>query len=47
MKEGFSKNIRKGLNEGVFGKQAFIQEMKEKFKIKSLRPKGRPRRTEE
>jgi len=44
--EAFLKNIRKKLDEGVFGKPSFIQEMKEKFKIKSLRPRGRPRRGE-
>ena len=42
--EAFLRNIRKKLDEGVFGKPSFIQEMKEKFKIKSLRPRGRPRR---
>ena len=42
--EAFLKNIRKKLDEGIFGKPSFIQEMKEKFKIKSLRPRGRPRR---
>jgi len=40
--EAFLRNIRKKLDEGVFGKPSFIQEMKEKFKIKSLRPRGRP-----
>ena len=44
--EAFLKNIRKKLDEGIFGKPSFIQEMKEKFKIKSLRPRGRPRRGE-
>ena len=34
----------KKLDEGVFGRPEFVQEMKETFKIKSLRPKGRPRR---
>ena len=42
--EAFLRNIRKKLDEGVFGKPSFIQEMKEKFKIKSLRPRGRPRK---
>lgn len=46
MKEDFLKNIRKQLDEGVFGKLDFIQEMKEEFKIKSLRPRGRPKREE-
>jgi putative transposase len=44
--EKFLKNIRKQLDEGVFGKPDFIWEMKEKFKIKSLRPRGRPRKEE-
>jgi len=44
--EAFLRNIRKKLDEGVFGKPSFIQEMKEKFKIKSLKPRGRPRREE-
>jgi putative transposase len=46
MKEDFLKNIRKQLDEGVFGRLDFIQSMKEKFKIRSLRPKGRPRKEE-
>ena len=45
--EAFLKNIREKLDEGIFGKPGFIQEMKEKFKIKSLRPRGRPRRGKE
>lgn len=44
--EAFLKDIRKKLDEGIFGKPSFIQDMKEKFKIKSLRPRGRPRRGE-
>jgi len=35
-----------GLNEGMFGSFDFIKEVKEKFKIKSLRGKGRPRKEE-
>jgi len=42
--EAFLKNIREELDGGIFGRSSFIQEMKEKFKIKSLRPRGRPRR---
>ena len=42
MKEEFLKNIREKLDEGVFGRSNFVEEMKKKFKIKSLRPKGRP-----
>lgn len=43
MKEKFLKNIRGKLDEGVFGSLEFIQGMKRKFKIKSLRGRGRPR----
>lgn len=43
MKEVFLKDIRNKLNEGIFGKPYFIQEMKERFKISSLKLKGRPR----
>lgn len=46
MKEEFLKEIRKQLDEGVFGRPGFVKEMKEKFKIKSLRPKGRPKNKE-
>lgn len=44
MKEDFLKNIRRQLNEGVFGRMKFVQTMKEKFEIRSLRGRGRPRR---
>ena len=46
IKEEFLRNIRKRLDEGVFGRPDFIQEMKETFKIRSLRLKGRPRKEE-
>jgi len=46
MEERFLKDIREKLNEGVFGNLNFIKEMKEKFKIRSLRSRGRPRRAE-
>lgn len=42
MNEHFLKNIRNKLDEGIFGRLEFEKEMKEKFKIKSLRPRGRP-----
>jgi len=45
--EAFLKDIRKKLDEGIFGEPSFIQKIKEKFKIKSLRPRGRPRRGEQ
>jgi len=44
LKEKFLENIRKQLDEGVFGKPDFVLAMKEKFKIKSLKSKGRPRK---
>ncbi|PIV12645.1 MAG: transposase [Candidatus Nealsonbacteria bacterium CG03_land_8_20_14_0_80_36_12] len=46
IRESFLKNIRGKLDEGVFGNPNFVQEMKEKFKIRSLLPKGRPRKNE-
>jgi len=46
MKEDFLRNIRQQLDEGVFGKQNFVQEMKEKFQIRSLKSRGRPKRAE-
>lgn len=46
MREEFLRNIRGRLDEGVFGSPGFIQIMKEKFKISSLRGKGRPRKEE-
>jgi len=46
MKERFLKEIRDKLDEGVFGSQNFVREMKEKFKIKSLRSRGRPKKEE-
>lgn len=42
MKEKFLQDIRKKLDEGVFGRENFVREAKEKFKIKSLNPRGRP-----
>lgn len=44
MKEGFLNNIRQGLDEGVFGSPNFIQTSKERFKINSLMPPGRPKK---
>ena len=44
MEERFLKDIREKLNEGVFGNLNFIKEMKEKFKIRSLRSRGRPKK---
>lgn len=46
IKEKFLQDIRKKLDEGVFGSLEFIKAMKEKFKIKSLMGRGRPRREE-
>ena len=44
--ETFLKDIRNQLDEGVFGEKKFIQAMKTKFKIRSLRGRGRPRKEE-
>ena len=44
MKEKFLKDILEKLNQGVFGSLNFVKEMKEKFKIRSLRRRGRPRK---
>lgn len=46
MKDEFLKGIRKKLDEGVFGKEDFVREARERFKIGSLRPRGRPRKGE-
>jgi len=46
MEEEFLKNIRKKLDEGIFGREDFSRGAKEKFKIKSLKPRGRPRKEE-
>jgi putative transposase len=46
MEERFLKEIREKLNEGVFGSPSFIKTMKEKFRIRSLRGRGRPQKGE-
>lgn len=46
MKEEFLKGIREKLDEGVFGREDFVREAKERFKIGSLRSRGRPRKGE-
>lgn len=46
MRERFLKDVREKLNEGVFGSAGFIKEMREKFKIRSSRKRGRPRKEE-
>jgi hypothetical protein len=46
MKEKFLKDIREELNQGVFGSPNFITTVKEKFKIRSLKRRGRPRKEE-
>jgi putative transposase len=46
MKEQFLKDIREKLDRGVFGSLNFIKVMKERFKINSLRERGRPRKEE-
>lgn len=44
MKQDFLNDIRRKLDEGVFGGKSFSQEMKQMFKIKSLRSRGRPKK---
>jgi len=44
LKEEFLKEIRGQLDEGIFGRLEFVREAKEMFKIKSLRPRGRPKK---
>jgi putative transposase len=46
MNEESLKGIRRGLDEGVFGKEDFVREAKERFKIGSVRSRGRPRKGE-
>ncbi|OIO47204.1 MAG: hypothetical protein AUJ31_00235 [Parcubacteria group bacterium CG1_02_39_15] len=44
--EKFLKDTRNQLDKGVFGNEKFIREMKTRFKIRSLRSRGRPRKEE-
>ncbi|MDP3052226.1 MAG: transposase [bacterium] len=44
MKEKLLENIHQGLDRGVFGGENFVQTTKEKFKIGSPKPPGRPRK---
>jgi putative transposase len=46
MNEESLKGIRRGLDEGVFGKEDFVREAKERFRIGSVRSRGRPRKGE-
>jgi len=46
MKDEFLRDIRSRLDEGVLGEEDFVNEAKERFKIGSLRPRGRPRKGE-
>jgi len=46
IREEFLKNIRKQLDGGIFGRLDFVTEMREKFKIASLKSRGRPRKEE-
>ena len=46
IKEETLKKIRRQLDEGIFGRRDFVQTMKKKFEIGSLRPRGRPRTRE-
>jgi len=46
MEEDFLNNLRRELDQGIFGKDSFIKDVKDKFKIGSLRPSGRPRKNQ-
>ncbi len=46
MNDHFLENIRGRLSNGAFGRPAFIKEMVERFKVSSLRPRGRPKKGE-
>ncbi|MDP3991244.1 MAG: hypothetical protein Q8P63_03050, partial [Candidatus Nealsonbacteria bacterium] len=46
MKEKFLESMRQDLDRGIFGSPNFIQITREKFKIKSLKPPGRPRKNQ-
>lgn len=43
IKEETLNKIRKQLDEGIFGRMEFVRKMKEKFKVGSSKPRGRPR----
>jgi len=40
----FLKETRKELDGGIFGRPDFVREMKKRFEISSLNPRGRPRK---
>lgn len=44
MNEHLLRNVRAGLSQGVFGRPEFQEEAKERFKIASFRPRGRPKK---
>ena len=46
MKDDSLSRVRKGLDEGVFGRKEFVRETKQRFRIKSLRSRGRPKKQE-
>jgi len=46
IKEDFLSNLRRGLDQGVFGRDDFVRDAKDKFKIGSLRPSGRPKKNQ-
>ena len=43
IEENYLKYIRNKLDSGIFGKPSFLKEMKDKFKIGSLKKRGRPK----
>jgi len=46
MEERFLNSIRQSLDEGVFGRGSFVDTTRERFKITSLNPVGRPRKNQ-
>ncbi len=44
IEENYLKYIRNKLDSGIFGKPDFIKDMKERFKIGSLKKRGRPKK---
>lgn len=46
MREDFLSNLRRGLDLGVFGKDNFVEEVKDKFKIGFQRFSGRPKKNQ-
>jgi hypothetical protein len=46
MTEELLKGVRQKLNEGALGTEKFVRQVRERFGIGSLRPRGRSRKGE-